>query len=272
VSIELEFHLEDCQPLDVRALLPAELRCMKLDQLKQLKLSHGREQVPLNDVCKIHVHDDQQGKLTFAGDTHLLTRAGYKMESGELIVSGNAGDLAGAEMSGGMMQICGNAGELAGAYMSGGILRISGSAGDQVGAQLIGRKYGLNGGEIYISGDAGSKTGSHMRRGLIVVGRGTQHLTGYRMWAGTIMVFGIIGKQAGLGMQRGTIVANSSMPLLPGFHRSCQVDFIWLKIYFRHLKDCGMPPPHGWNSDAFFRYVGQFSELGKGEILLHELP
>jgi formylmethanofuran dehydrogenase subunit C len=174
------------------------------------------------------------------------------MRGGELVVQGHAGDWAGAEMRGG-------------------VLRIDGNAGHMLGAAYRGSPKGMRGGTILVRGRAGNEVGCAMRRGLIAVGGDTGDFAGVMMLAGSIFVAGSLGIRPGAGMKRGTIVTygagDGPTPLLPTFRFDCEYRPTWILVYLRRLEAWGLAMPGRGPRDVYRRYAGDFTELGKGEIL-----
>ncbi len=188
------------------------------------------------------------GTVRVEGDAGVHTGAG--MTGGEVIVTGNVGDWLGAEMHGGKIDVHGNAGHLVAAVYRGGI-------------------KGMTAGEILIDGNAGNEIGHSMRRGLIAVGGRAGDFAGVNMIAGTIFIGCETGNRYGAGMSRGSIVllGADSPDMLPTFRFACTYRPTFLSIYLRHLSAARWPVPPGSLESAYRRFLGDFLELGKGEIL-----
>jgi formylmethanofuran dehydrogenase subunit C len=51
---------------------------------------------------------------------------------------------------------------------------------------------------------------------------------------------------------------------------ACSYRPVFLQLYLRRLRDAGMPVPDECFMATYRRYVGDFLELGKGEVLVRE--
>lgn len=129
----------------------------------------------------------------------------------------------------------------------------------------------MTGGEIHIHGNAGNEIGHTMRRGLIAVAGNAGDALGFNMIAGSVFVFGESGIRPGAGMRRGTIgLLSTSHPpdMLPTFRHACTYRPVYLQIYFKELASRGFPVPADCGQAKYHRYLGDFLEFGKGEILV----
>ena len=140
-----------------------------------------------------------------------------------------------------------------------------------LGAAYRGSPKGMRGGAILVEGAAGNEVGCVMRRGLIAVGAAGD-FAGVMMLAGSIFVLGRLGIRPGAGMKRGTLVTvardGDGPRLLPTFRFDCEYRPPWLPLYARRLRALGFAMPDGLAGTACRRYSGDFTELGKGEILV----
>jgi formylmethanofuran dehydrogenase subunit C len=91
------------------------------------------------------------------------------------------------------------------------------------------------------------------------------------MLAGSIIIAGKAGHGAGLGMKRGSMVIGQLERVLPGFRNNGQPDDEWLRIYSTFLKSEGIILPDDWLGDGLIRFTGDNLDLGKGELLVHDL-
>ena len=78
-------------------------------------------------------------------------------------------------------------------------------------------------------------------------------------------------------MKRGTIVsyergAARCPSLLPTFKLDCDYRPVWLRVALRMLGAGGFPVPEASIAGAYRRYSGDFTELGKGEVLVWISP
>ena len=89
--------------------------------------------------------------------------------------------------------------------------------------------------------------------------------------AGTIVAGGEPDIRHGAGMKRGTIVfLDPATPpdVLPTFRAAGNCRPTFLRLYLKHLAECGWPVPEGSLEANYRRYNGDFLELGKGELLI----
>jgi len=270
VRVVFDFQNDPGAPFDVSPLIPARLLEMQLRDMHHLELQSGKERIPLGDLCCIHQDQEGDDCVLIKGHTSSLHRLGWKMSAGRLILAGNAGRWVGAGMSGGELFVQGDAGDNAGVGMSGGFLSFSGSVGESAGGAKAGAQTGMNGGVIIIGGNAGDLLGERMRRGLIFCSGNAGKLCGAGMLAGSILVAGRLGAGAGLRMRRGSIAAGSSVPLLPGFHKSGAAAFGWISLACSWLQRLGANVPLEWKTGCFLKYCGHDLELNKGEILIYD--
>jgi len=110
---------------------------------------------------------------------------------------------------------------------------------------------------------------------LIAVGGAAGDFAGVMMLAGSLFVFGRLGIRPGAGMKRGTLVTvakdGKAPRLLPTFRFDCEYRPPWLPLYARRLRALGFPVPEELLGTPCRRYSGDFTELGKGEILVWTL-
>lgn len=271
MKVILEFHLDNHLPLDAASLLPDRILASSKPELARTQVNYGNETYCLGELCRITIEDRGPHALIFTGDTQNLHRAGFGLTVGRLEIHGSVGTLAGAEMTGGELEINGDAGDGLGVAMRAGLIRVKGNAGDRTGGAYIGAERGMTGGMILVEGNAGNETGEKMRRGLVAVAGSAGELAGLDMLAGTLLVGKRLGKLAGLGMKRGSLVADSCPTLLPCFSQACCMDWVWLRLLFYELRSKNFPVPEDWLNSPFTRCTGDHTELGRGEIILHEL-
>lgn len=257
-------------PLEAETIAPDPFAGKPIAAIERLPVLHGNTEVPLGEFFSVEGEADETIRLE--GDFARVKYIGKGMTRGRIEVHGDAGMHLGAEMRGGEILVHGNVGDWAGAEMRRGLLRIEGNAGHLVGAAYRGSEKGMRGGTILVRGSAGNEVGCTMRRGLIVVGGTVGDFAGVSMLAGSVFVFGKMGIRAGAGMKRGTIVAyqdgDGPPPLLPTFKLDCTYRPAWIGIYLRQLAAWDFPVPEGYARGLYRRYSGDFTELGKGEILL----
>jgi formylmethanofuran dehydrogenase subunit C len=267
--ITLALRAAPTAPLEAERITPDALAGKPVPEIERLPVLHGNDQAALGDFFSVGGQADETIRIT--GDCSRVKYLGKGMTRGRLEVAGDAGMHVGAEMRGGELVVRGHAGDWAGAEMRGGVLRIEGNAGHMLGAAYRGSPRGMRGGAILVRGRAGNEVGCAMRRGLIAIGGDAGDFAGVMMLAGSIFVAGSPGIRTGAGMKRGTIVTYGSgdgrLPLLPTFRLDCEYRPTWIMVYLRRLAAWGLVMPARSPRDVYRRYAGDFTELGKGEIL-----
>ena len=128
----------------------------------------------------------------------------------------------------------------------------------------------MTGGEIVVSGDAGEEAGAGMRRGLVVVGGRTGSGAGLRMLAGTVIALGGIGAEAGLGNKRGSLVSGGPVEPLPGYAFAAHYRPPALRLQLRRVRELWLRVDDALMDGAWARWSGDWTELGRGEILIFD--
>lgn len=256
-------------PIEAETITPRAFLGKRVSEIEALPVVQGNATARLADFFQVSGTPD--GVVRLGGDCSRVKYVGRGMTEGCIEIEGNAGMHLGAEMRGGEIHVRGSVGDWAGAEMRGGLLRVSGNAGHLLGAAYRGSPKGMRGGVILVEGAAGNEVGCAMRRGLIAVGAAGD-FAGVMMLAGSIFVFGRLGIRPGAGMKRGTLVAlardGDGPRLLPTFRFDCEYRPPWLPLYTRRLRALGFPLPEGLTGTPCRRFSGDFTELGKGEILV----
>ena len=258
MSITLAFESGNSLAVDVRSLQPDVVTGLSKGEIEKLPLAVGRQSVRLGDLCKVKRSSRGREKLILEGDTACLSRAGSRMQAGNLVIAGDAGELTGVEMQNGEIEVCGSAGDCLGLAMQGGLIRVKGNVGNWCGAGLPGQIKGMLGGTILVGGDAGEALGR-----LVPVRA--------HMLSGSIFVAGGLGTGSGLDMRRGSLVAGRLDNLLPGFRPAGPADNEWVQIYLRWMENAGCAPLAHWMGRASHRFTGDVLESGKGEIIVYDL-
>lgn len=247
---------------------PDAFASLGAQEIARLPVWHGNQQTPLGDWFDVDGGHSDDVRVT--GDaTASVKRLGEAMAGGRLIVEGHAGMHTGARMTAGVVRIEGDADDWVGAAMCDGVIEVRGSAGSHAGAAYAGSRHGMTGGTLIIQRAAGAFIGDTMRRGLIAVGGAAGDYVGAGMIAGSIIVFGDVGRGAGAGLKRGSIIAYGDIEPLPTYRYACTYRPPFLPLYLRVLRD-----EHGLRFDDRFtgglyqRYIGDFADLPKGEMLL----
>lgn len=93
--------------------------------------------------------------------------SGAYMDSGKLIVEGNAQDALGDTMNGGEIYVSGNSGDATGYAMRGGEIYIAGNVGYRAGIHM--KEYGEDKPVVVIGGVSGDFLGEYQAGGLIIV-------------------------------------------------------------------------------------------------------
>jgi formylmethanofuran dehydrogenase subunit C len=274
VSVVVRLTLEGTPPapVDGTALRPGRMEDLDRDTIAALPARVGTEAAELGDLFRIEAEgrgDDTPPRLVLEGDLGAFEGIGRGMEQGELVVDGDAGDHLGAGMSGGRVTVRGSAGGWCGAEMTGGTIRVEGDVGQRAAAAYPGSKHGMNRGVILVGGDAGPYLGETMRRGLVAVrGEAGRH-AGAHLVAGSLFLLGGCSGPPGAAMRRGTILVDGDPELLPGFRHACTYRPPFLPFYWRRLRErYGFAPGEDVEEGPYRRYSGDFTELGRGEVLV----
>jgi formylmethanofuran dehydrogenase subunit C len=264
--ITLGLRQEFSVPLEAETITPDAFLGRSLSDIERLPVVQGNAEGRLADFFSVAGATDETIRLE--GDLTRVKYIGKAMTRGRIEIFGDAGMHLGAEMRGGAIFVRGNTGDWAGAEMRGGLLRVTGRAGHLLGAGYRGSVKGMRGGTILVEESAGNEVGCAMRRGLIAIGGDAGDFAGVMMLAGTVVVLGSLGIRPGAGMKRGTIVAQTAPALLPTFKFDCEYRPTWLSVYWRRLHDWSFSVPEELLNGRYRRYSGDFTELGKGEILV----
>lgn len=258
-------------PLEVDTLGLQLVRSLSPEEAGRIPVQYGNKAIPAAEFFEVTGSAADDNEQVWEGDCSKVKLIGCKLADGRVTVRGNAGMHLGAEMTGGEVVVEGDAADWVGAEMHGGRIHIHGDAGHLVGAVYRGGRRGMTGGEIFIHGNAGNEVGHTMRRGLIAVAGAVGDATGFNMIAGSVFTFGEVGIRPGAGMRRGTLAflgANSPPDMLPTFRHACTYRPTFLRVYLLHLQRVGFPVPQGIVESEVKRYLGDYIEYGKGEILI----
>jgi formylmethanofuran dehydrogenase subunit C len=250
-------------PLEV-SLCADVLGLLSTGAIERLPVFYGREEAHVGDFFGVtggHADD-----VRIEGDLSRVKGVGAGMAGGRLVVGGPVGMHAGAEMRGGHLLIEGDAGDWAGAQMQGGRIEILGRAGNALGGAYAGVSHGMRGGVITVVGSAGERLGERMRRGLIGVAGDVGPFACAHMVAGTVVVLGSVERGAGIGMKRGTLIVGGAVDRLLSFRYSCADQPTFLALVWKSLSKQGLEVGR-LRGGVFKRYLGDSTELGRGEIL-----
>ena len=264
----LKLEAQPTAPLEASVLTPDALMEKTAAEIAALPVTHGNAQVRLGEFFA--VEGDGSADLILEGDLRRVKQIGAGMTRGSIAIRGDVGMHLGAGMRGGEIVVYGNAGDWAGAELRGGRIHIKGNAGHGLGGAYRGSRHGMNRGIIVVEGNAGNETGALMRRGLIAVLGDVGDFAGAFMIAGTIVVLGQTGARPGAGMKWGTILTYHRPELLPTFHYDCIYRPSFLPLLLRGLRTLDIRIPDEYLEGSYRRYSGDFTALGKGEILVWE--
>lgn len=126
---------------------------------------------------------------------------------------------------------------------------------------------GMKGGRLTLHGAVGHDLGARMRRGTIAVSGPAGERAGLQMIAGTLLVLGDLGRAAGFGLKRGSLIAGAGVLLLPSFRLACTYRPVVVDVLLRSLRRQGFDAAARLERGAFRRWIGDCSDLGRGEIL-----
>ncbi len=272
--ISLHLKQDFSVPLEAESITPDALEGRTLAEIERLPVLQGNTTARLGDFFS--VDGDPDGGIRLEGDLTRVKYIGKGMTRGHIEIVGDPGMHLGAEMRGGSILVHGNAGDWVGAEMRGGSIRIEGSTGHLVGGAYRGSEKGMRGGSILVRGNAGNEVGCAMRRGLIAIGGNVGDFAGVSMQGGSLFVVGRLAIRAGAAMRRGGIVAyeaGGGVPaLLPTFRYDCDYCPLWVRLYLRQLREWSFDVPEPFLAGNYRRYSGDFTESGKGEILVWTSP
>ena len=264
----LKLNIQSNYPLEVEAITPDNFAGKSAAEIADLPVLFGNETGKMGDFFA--VSGDGSEQISLEGDLSHVKYIGAGMSRGKIIIHGNVGMHLGSRMQGGEIVVHGNAGDWAGAEMTGGAIRIEGNAGHGLGGAYRGSRHGMNRGFIWVGGNTGNETGALMRRGLIVVEGRTGDFTGAFMLAGTVINFGGLGARPGAAMKYGTLVTYQAPELLPTFHYDCVYQPGFLRLILNDLRRRGIAVADELIAGYYRRYSGDFTSLGKGEILVYD--
>jgi len=259
-------------PLEVEGITPDVVRGKSLTEIEKLEVFEGNVKSRLADFFVVS-GDAADEVHEWEGDLSGVHWIGAKMQSGHVVVHGNAGRHVGSEMRGGEIHVLGDASDWVGGEMHGGLIHVRGKAGHLVGAAYRGSAKGMTKGTILVGGDAGNEIGHSMRRGMIAIGGSIGDLAGINMLAGSIFVFGESGIRHGAGMKRGTIafLGKTAPPILPTFRRACRYRPEIMPLIYRHLRRLDFAVSDEIAGAQHELYNGDFLAGGRGELLIRAL-
>ena len=269
-TLTLTLRQSSQQRIDVSSLLPEALANQSLEAISAMTLPVGNRELPVGELFTLEGDTQALDTLVFQGDTASLNAVGKGVRQGSIEVKGDAGSYLGMQMRGGTIRVSGSIDAYGACELKNGFIEISGNAGDFLGASQIGNLKGMAGGVVLVRGNAGDRVGDHLRRGIILIEGNAGAYLGSRMTAGTIIVQGEVGPYAGYAMGRGTLLLLKNPPaLLPTFMDCGSHTLGFIPLLVRSLKPYGTVfADMADRLKRVQRYAGDFSALGKGEILI----
>jgi formylmethanofuran dehydrogenase subunit C len=258
------------QRIDVAALLPETLIHQSLESIAATTLPVGNREVAVGELFSLEGDTEALDTLVFQGETGSLDAVGKGLREGTIEVMGDAGSYLGMQMRGGTIRVSGSIDAYGACELKNGFIEIRGNAGDFLGASQIGNLKGMAGGVVLVRGNAGDRVGDHLRRGIILIEGNAGSYLGSRMTAGTIAVQGTVGPYAGYAMGRGTLLlAQAPESILPTFQDCGTHTLGFIPLLLRSLKSYDTVfCDRAETLKRVHRYAGDFSALGKGEILI----
>ncbi|MBA2564361.1 MAG: formylmethanofuran dehydrogenase subunit C [Gemmatimonadetes bacterium] len=251
-------------------LLPESFAAAAESEVARTRLRFGAETAELGDLFHVRTAPGAgEPELRIEPGGVRLHGLGTGMTRGRIVVAGNAGDRLGAAMVGGEILVEGSCGDCTGGEMTGGFIRVHGDAGARAGGALAGGPRGMAGGVILVHGSVGDEAGAAMRRGLVAIGGSAAARAGFHAIAGTVLVLGGVGEAPAMATKRGSLVVFGEARLLPTFRYACEYEPTFLRLLLRYLSGpLAFAVPERFARGRFRRFAGDFSQLGKGEILL----
>lgn len=265
----LTFRLKAAPPclVDAAGMTPQALAGRTREEILRISLPGWNQTFTVGELFTVSGEDAARVVLEDLDGS--LIRVGAGLASGDLTVSGHAGDYAGEGMRGGALSVRGQAGDYLGAEMRGGTITVAGNAGAFAGSGRAGAMTGMRGGCIVVHGDAGDRAGDRMRRGLLLVQGSIGSYCAARMLAGTVVALGRVGSHPGYLMRRGTLVlADRQTETLPTFNDNGRHDLLAIRLLLESLAPYGSPFRRFARQRQFARWLGDLGAEGKGEILI----
>lgn len=244
------------------------VECASILEISKLPVFYGRDKMALGEFFHI---DGSLGdfKVLVEGDLSKVKGIAKGMSKGEIEIRGNVGMHLAEGLKGGKVIVKGDVSDWLGMNMSGGIIYVEGNVGNFACASYWGERKGITGGVVVINGNVGDDCGRRMRRGTILITGNAGDFLGTGVIAGTIFVLGKVGKAPGAEMKRGTIVLLEEPELLSSFRYSGEYRPLFIDLYISYFeKNFNLELPRKLKKAYFKRFMGDFLQLGKGEILI----
>lgn len=269
-ALTLTLKIRPHQRVDMSPLVCHKLAGMSITEIAAIELQNGKRKITVDSLFSMKGFDTQQ--LIIAGSCAKLDFIGKQLNGGTITVIGDVGAYLAQQMHSGSIKVQGNAGLYVACEMKNGYLEIEGNTGDFLAAALPGNKQGMQGGTVLVKGNVGERAGDNMRRGTLLIEGNAGDYCGSRMIAGTIAVMGQTGRYLGYAMRRGTLLL-WHRPHQSATFNDCGVHTLgFLPILFASFRP--LQSKFATQSATFnrvHRYVGDMSELGRGEVLVKEV-
>ena len=254
------------EPIDAESIVPDRLATSSEAEIGALEVWAGRRRRSLGDLFE--VRGERSASVRVIGDVRRAAGIGSGMQSGTLVIDGDAGDRTAAGMVGGTVEVRGSAGDDVGVGMSGGAIRVRGDAGDRAGAGLPGASRGMTGGEIVVDGSVGSDAGARMRRGLVVVVGDAGDRAARAVIAGTLIVLGRVGAEPGSATKRGSLVVGGGVDIPATYRYACQYQPPHVRLALTYVaRRHGVRIDRRFIDGTYRRYCGDAGTIARGEIL-----
>ncbi len=261
------FRLRDAPEgrLDLSVLVPHRLAGLDEAAIGRLRLAGGRQAPTVGDLFEMSA--GEADSVVIEGGSALLDHVGAGLESGSLVLEGDAGDFAGRGMGGGRLELRGSVGRLAASGLRGGMVEIAGDAGALLAGPAPGERAGMDGGVVLLRGGAGAQACDRMRRGVVVVEGDVKEHAASRMVAGTLVVCGRTGASPGVLLRRGTVVLGHAVPAPDGFLPSGRTPGVFQQLLVSALRPLSSAAAET-AARAGLRLLGDQAALGRGEMLM----
>ena len=254
------------QRVDLSPLTPDLLKEKTPPEISAIELSSGNRRLRVSELFSLS--GDDPSSLVIKNSCGKLDRIGQAMNTGSIMVHGDAGAYLGFAMKNGAVTVHGNVGAYAASGMKNGLLHIHGNTDDFLAAAIPGDRHGMVGGMVIVTGDAGDRVGDHMRRGNVLIEGNVGDYCGSRMLAGTIAVLGKTGSFTGYGMKRGTLLF-SCIPAMPATFNDCGVhDLNYLPLLIKSWQSLDSKFAKLAPRSRVRHHMGDLANAGKGEILV----
>lgn len=254
---------------DLFGIVPNRLNGLSIDAIRALPIRVNDRPDVLGGWFT--VEDGDQSQVCLVGDLSHCDYIGGGLESGKIIVEGDAGDFLADGMLGGEIEVSGSVGRYACSGLRGGAVTISGSCGEFAAASPPGVSRGMSGGTLVVRGNCDRWLATRMRRGIVVVHGNVAAGCANRMIAGTLVLCGEVAEPLATQMMRGTILLLGSSAICrapAGFTPPENAELSYLRLL---LNEIAPLLPNRKLLDDFpksvWRSLGDRVNQGLGEII-----